>query len=88
MFAPLGPDECYPLPFNRVFWQSDITLISSYGSAPRDLREALDAIAGGRVDVESLITHRLPLGQVQTGFQLMLEGREALKVIIDPRLDQ
>ncbi len=87
-FAPLGPDQRYPLPFNRVFWQSDITLISSYGSAPQDLREALEAIAGRRVDVESLITHRLPLGQVQTGFHLMVEGRDALKVIIDPRLDQ
>jgi L-iditol 2-dehydrogenase len=87
-FAPLGPDERYPLPFNRVFWQSDVTLISSYGSAPRDLREALEAIAGGRVHVESLITHRLPLAQVQAGFRLMLEGREALKVIVDPRLDR
>jgi len=87
-FAPLGPEESYPLPFNRVFWQSDIALISSYGSAPRDLEAALEAIAAGRLDVESLITHRLPLGQVQAGFRLMLEGGAALKVILDPRLDQ
>jgi L-iditol 2-dehydrogenase len=71
-----------------VFWQSDIALISSYGSAPRDLEAALEAIAAGRLDVESLITHRLPLGQVQAGFRLMLEGGAALKVILDPRLDQ
>lgn len=87
LFAPLGPDERYPLPFNQVFWQGDITLTSSYGSAPRDLEEALGLIAGGRCDLDRLVTHRLPLSQIQRGFEIMLKGGDSLKVIIDPRLD-
>ncbi|MBI2403445.1 MAG: alcohol dehydrogenase catalytic domain-containing protein [Gemmatimonadetes bacterium] len=87
LFAPLEPEERYPLPFNRVFWQSDITLTSSYGSAPRDLQEALGLIAGDRCDLDRLVTHRLPLSQIQTGFEIMLKGGDSLKVIIDPRLD-
>jgi len=87
MFAPLGPEECYPLPFNRVFWQSDVTLTSSYGSAPRDLEQALRLIADGRCELDRLVTHRLPLGQTQQGFEIMLRGGDALKVIVDPRLD-
>ncbi len=87
MFAPLQPQESYSLPFNEVFWQHDVTLTSSYGSAPRDLHAALELIAGGRCDVERLVTHRLPLGRIQEGFALMLGGRDSLKVIVDPRLD-
>jgi L-iditol 2-dehydrogenase len=87
MFAPLQPEERYPLPFNQVFWQHGVTLMSSYGSAPRDLHAALELIAGGRCDVDRLVTHRLPLGRIQEGFALMLGGRDSLKVIVDPRLD-
>lgn len=86
-FAPMAPGECYPLPFNEVFWQRDVTLTSSYGSAPRDLQEALELIASGRAAVDQLVTHRLPLSQTQTGFEKMLQGGDCLKIIIDPRLD-
>ena len=86
MFAPLPPQEHYPLAFNQVFWQNDITLTSSYGGAPRDLHAALELIAGGRCDVQQLVTHRLPLERIHEGFGLMLGGRDSLKVIIDPRL--
>lgn len=86
-FAPMAPGECYPLPFNGVFWQRDVTLTSSYGSAPRDLQEALELIASGRAEVDRLVTHRLPLSQIQAGFEQMVRGGDSLKIIIDPRLD-
>ena len=86
-FAPMGPGECYPLPFDEVFWQRDVTLTSSYGGAPRDLREALALIANGQIDVGQLVTHRLRLSQVQAGFEMMLRGGECLKIMVDPRLD-
>ncbi len=86
-FAPLGPDESCTFPFNQIFWRSGITLTSSYGAAPGDLRCALDYIQSGRVKVGRLVTHRLPLGSVQKAFNLMLRGEDSLKIIIDPRLD-
>ncbi len=86
-FAPLGPDESCALPFNQIFWRSGITLTSSYGAAPADLRRALEFIKSGRVEVDRLVTHRLPLGELQRAFELMLRGEDSLKIIIDPRLD-
>ncbi len=86
-FAPMDPQESYALPFNEVFWRNDVTLLSSYGAAPRDLREAVDWIDHGVLDVTRLVTHRLPLGEIGRGFQMMVAGRESLKIIIDPRLD-
>ncbi len=86
-FAPLGPDESCALPFNQIFWRDGTTLTSSYGAAPSDLHLALESIQSGRVAVDRLVTHRLPLGEVQRGFDLMLGGEDSLKIIIDPRLD-
>jgi L-iditol 2-dehydrogenase len=85
-FAPMGSEDALSLPFNQVFWQHEATLASSYGAAPRDLAEALDLIATGRAAVDRLVTHRLPLEQIQRGFTLMLEARDSLKIVIDPRL--
>lgn len=86
-FAPMGPEEVLPLPFNQVFWHHQATLTSSYGASPADLAEALELIASGRADVERLVTHRLPLERIQEGFGLMQEAKGSLKIIIDPTLD-
>jgi len=87
-FAPMGPEDELPVPFNRVFWHHEATLVSSYGAAPRDLAEALELIASGRLDVDRLVTHRLPLGQIGRGFAMMLEAKGSLKIVIDPRLNE
>jgi L-iditol 2-dehydrogenase len=86
-FAPMRPGEVLPLPFNDVFWRHEATLASSYGAAPADLAAALAMMAERRVDVAPLVTHRLPLADIQHGFDLMLDPQESLKIIIDPRLD-
>jgi L-iditol 2-dehydrogenase len=86
-FAPMGPGECYPLPFDNVFWQRGVRLTSSYGAAPQDLRDALELVSGGYLDFTRLITHRLPLSQIQAGFELMIAGGDSMKIIVDPRLD-
>lgn len=83
-FAPLGPERSYPLPFDQVFWRNGVTLASSYGAAPRDLALALDLIATGRIDVERLITHRLPLDRTPQAFQMMVAGEGSLKIIVEP----
>ena len=45
--------------------------------------EAFDALATGRVCVDALITHRLPLGELARGVELM-RRHEAVKVYITP----
>lgn len=87
-FAPMGPDVQLPVAFDTVFWRNDVTLTSTYGAAPQDMKEALVVIASGRADLDQLVTHTLPLGEIQRGFEMMMEGKESLKIIVDPRLDR
>ena len=49
-----------------------------------DIMAAMELIAGGTVEVNDLITHRLPLKDVARGFKLVLDGQESIKVIIRP----
>ena len=39
------------------------------------------------ITVDDLVTHRLPLTDIVKGFQLVVEGRESIKVIIKPNLE-
>jgi L-iditol 2-dehydrogenase len=86
-FAPLAPGETLPVPFNDLFWHHQAAIVSSYGAAPADLVNALALIAEAHLDPAPLVTHRIPLADIQHGFQLMLDARNSLKVIVDPRLD-
>lgn len=84
VFATSNPDEEYPLNLNRLFWRTEKKIISSYGGSPAEYSLALHLIATGRVYVKDLITHLLPLEEIQKGFKLVEEGKESVKVIIRP----
>lgn len=83
-FAPSDPGATIEIPFNELWW-SGITTTSSYAAAPYDLGLALDFIRSGRVNVREMVTHRLPLAETGTGFKLVAESRESIKVIIEPQ---
>jgi Zn-dependent alcohol dehydrogenase len=57
---------------------------SIYGSArpERDFATILDVYRSGRLPLDLLISHRLPLDEVAQAFDLMLSG-EALRVVLD-----
>ncbi|MBI4686566.1 MAG: hypothetical protein HY756_02130 [Nitrospirae bacterium] len=59
-------------------------LMTSYGASPHDIETAITLIHSGRVAVNDMITHRLPLQEAQLGFQLVAEAKESIKVIIEP----
>ncbi|MBU2541209.1 MAG: alcohol dehydrogenase catalytic domain-containing protein [Candidatus Omnitrophica bacterium] len=66
------------------FWRNEITITSSYGAAPNDLKQALELIKEERLDIEGLITHKLPLEQIQEGFDIVASANKSLKVILLP----
>ena len=39
----------------------------------------------GDVDVDAMVTHRLPLAETGRGFRLVQDGGEAMKVIVRPQ---
>jgi len=77
------PNEDIPLPSLR-FWRDEITVAFTYGAAPADLQKAMDLISSGAVNVSKMITHRVPFSEIQSGFRLVSEAQESLKVIVVP----
>lgn len=82
-FAPTEADVQVPIPFNDL-WRNEVTMTSTYGAAPRDIRASIDLLRKRRVAVADLITHRLPLSEAGRGFALVADGRESIKVVLHP----
>jgi len=83
-FAPMAPGEILPVPMWDI-WRDCVSIVHSYAGPPADMRRALDLIASRRVDVGSLVTHRLGLAEIGRGFDLMVRARESLKVVVEPQ---
>jgi len=83
-FAPLGPDELFPMPMNEL-WRRGVQIVNSYAGPPAEMRAAIELIASGQVDVDGMVTHRLGLDRAQEGFRLMIEAGESLKIILEPQ---
>lgn len=77
------PEADINIPSMR-FWRDEITVAFSYGASPDDIREAINLIESGEVDVREMITHRIPLSDIQKGFNLVSGAGESLKVVIVP----
>ena len=84
LFAVPGPDQDVVVPVND-FWRKEIRILTSYYCGPADIEEALDLISNGDITVDDFITHRLPLKDTAKGFKMLLDGSEALKIIIKPQ---
>ena len=77
----LGYYDRIDLPYMPVFLR-ELTLAASKEWAPGDLARARDAIAGGRLDVSGLITHRLPADEAPRAFELAFNDPECLKMAL------
>ncbi len=75
------PAEDIKIPTVRL-WRNEITVTSSYGAAPVDLEDSLQLIREKRCRVLEMITHTLPLEQIQEGFRLVSEAKDSLKVVL------
>lgn len=82
-FAPTDPGVTLPLPVND-FWRNGITITHAYGASPQDIAIAIELLCKKVIAVQRMITHRLSLAQTGLGFKLALEGKGALKVIVEP----
>jgi L-iditol 2-dehydrogenase len=70
------------LDFDELYHR-ELALFSTYSSTPVALTEAFELLTSGRVVVESLISHRLPLAAFAEGVHLQRTG-SATKVIFHP----
>ncbi|GAH56836.1 unnamed protein product, partial [marine sediment metagenome] len=67
-------------------YNKELTIMSSYTSL-RNSKQAIDLISVGRIVVKDLISHRLPLNELEGGLRLVLDGKEpSMKVMIFPQV--
>ena len=84
-FAVPPPGINVSMPINE-FWTRETKIMTSYYCGPRDIEAAINLIETDTITVDDMITARLPLQDVARGFQMVMEGKESLKVIIKPHL--
>ena len=82
-FAPTDPKFEMNFNFND-FWWSGVSLVNSYAASPNDLEEALELISKSKINVKDMITHKLPLTEIQKGFNIVESSSENLKVVVMP----
>jgi len=85
VFAPTEEGVEIPISLNRLFWRNDVTVTTSYAGTPADHMIALELLRSRRVFVDDMITHRLGLAETVRGFSLVSEGRDSIKVIVEPQ---
>ena len=65
-------------------FRKGLTVLSSYTSV-RNSTQALDLLKSGRINTAALVSHRLPLEQLQDGIEMIESGRENVrKILIRP----
>ena len=83
LFGGLPRDDSTIRFDSNLVHYGELSVFGAYGSAPRHNREALSLIADGKVRVDDLITHRMPLADVNRAIETVMSG-EGLKVVIEP----
>lgn len=83
VFSGLIPDHCsLNTDFNQLHYLEQ-TIVGAYGCSFRHGREALAAISSGSVPVSDLISHALPLENLEKALGLV-ERRECMKIHLYP----
>ena len=77
------PDKNIEIP-TPEFWRNEFSLVSSYGAAPQDLKEALQLIVDKKIDINDMITHIFPLEEIQKAFDVVVQAKDSLKVVLKP----
>ncbi|NQU07635.1 MAG: alcohol dehydrogenase catalytic domain-containing protein [Candidatus Abyssubacteria bacterium] len=85
LFAPTDPGITIPVSVTDLFFSGGVTVTSSYAGSPADHMTAVELLRAGSVNVGEMISHRLGLEETGSGFKLVAEAKESMKVIIEPQ---
>jgi L-iditol 2-dehydrogenase len=83
LFAPAAPDVRIPMPLFDLYFNLN-RIVFSYAAVGEDIEKAMHLLQADRLKVTDLITHRLPLDEIQHGFDLVAAADQSIKVIIRP----
>ncbi len=65
-----------------TIYSKELSIIPSYASSDRDIRDALFLIKSSKIDVSKLVTHKYPILDSQKAFNRAYEGNNSIKIII------
>jgi L-iditol 2-dehydrogenase len=83
IFSGLSPlDDSLPVSFNQLH-SNEQMLVGAYGCSYRHGHQALSFIVDGRVAVEDMISHRIPLDDLGAALELV-ENRGGMKKLLYP----
>lgn len=82
IFAGTWPTTLMQVDPNTIHY-AEVKLTGSYLSTPEHFKKALNLITTGRIKLKNIISHIMPLDQIEKAFSIAL-SREALKVEIKP----
>ncbi len=63
----------------------EIALLNVHGGTAAEAREAFDLIVSGEINVQPLLSHVMPLEEVDAALQEVIQGK-AVKIVIDPAI--
>lgn len=82
LFAHAGDGEVADFELNRMF-KSERRVLATYSAGLAEQRRTGELLFAGRLDPSPLVTHRLPLAELDRGVELV-RARAALKVMLAP----
>ena len=83
IFSGLPPSDCHlPIDLNHLHYKEQ-TIVGAYGCSFRHGEEALTLISDGQIDVTNMISHRLPLADLDQALELV-ETRKGMKILLYP----
>jgi L-iditol 2-dehydrogenase len=80
LFAGFSKGVQAALDVNAIHY-NELTITGAFGLTRAQFKSALDMITSGQIEVESLLTHRFPLADIQQALE-MAENGSALKVVV------
>ena len=81
--APAPPGSNFVLDGADAYF-SEVTINSKYSADHRDTFQFIRLLESGRVNPAAAITHQLPLSELPTGFAMLSEAGESLKIVMLP----
>jgi L-iditol 2-dehydrogenase len=80
VFTMAAPGDAWSADLNGLYFR-EIAVVPSYSCGPDDTREALAAIASGRVRVADLVSHRFALSEAPEAFARARLAEGSMKVV-------
>ncbi len=81
LFAPPQPGVPVPVDLGTA-WFREVRIESTYSAGPADTRAAMALLQDGAIDPALVISHRIPLAEIDHAFALA-RSATAMKVVVD-----